>query len=139
MKAQDRSAIKEIMASKNKAKAQESESPPTAAALEATALAAAAAAAAAISSADSGTSSVDGSALPYGGDLQAAMKAQDRGAIKQVMASRNASKERDRDIAPPFPNPRCPTAVWSICITKDSKRIGANSLTPGQSPFLKSL
>ena len=92
MKAQDRSAIKEIMASKNKAKAQESESPPTAAALEATALAAAAAAAA-ISSADSGTSSVDGSALPYGGDLQAAMKAQDRGAIKQVMAPRNASKE----------------------------------------------
>ena len=30
--------------------------------------------------------------LPYGGDMQAAMKAQDRDAIRQIMAARDASK-----------------------------------------------
>ena len=87
MKAQDRSAIKEIMASKNKAKALESESPPPAA-VEATAVAAAASPVA-----DLGSSSGDVPSLPYGGDLQVAMKAQDSSAIKQITASRNASKE----------------------------------------------
>ena len=31
--------------------------------------------------------------LPYGGDMQAAMKAQDRDAIRQIMAARDASKQ----------------------------------------------
>jgi hypothetical protein len=67
MKAQDRSAIKQIMTFNNKAKAQEIESPN--AVVEAAAVAPAA-------SADPSLSSDDRASLPYGGDLQAAMKAQ---------------------------------------------------------------
>ena len=31
--------------------------------------------------------------LPYGGDMQAAMQAQDRDAIRQIMAARDAGKQ----------------------------------------------
>ena len=93
MKAQDRGAIKQIMAFNNKAKAQENESPPTVAALEVAAVTTAAAA-----SADSSASPENASsALPYGGDLQAAMKAQDRSAIKQIMAFNNKAKAQEKE------------------------------------------
>jgi hypothetical protein len=61
MKAQDRGAIKRIMAFSKATKEQEAMVPPSA-----------------------GPCDADGP-LPFGGDLQAAMKAQDRGAIKQMM------------------------------------------------------
>ena len=56
-------------------------------------------------SAPSGAAATNGSELPYGGDVQAAAKAQDREAIRTIMAWRTAKERGEAPPAAPAPAP----------------------------------
>ena len=59
-------------------------------------------------SAPSSVGATNGQELPYGGDVQAAAKAQDREAIRTIMAWRTAKERGEAPPAAPAPAPPAP-------------------------------
>ena len=70
-------------------------------------------------SAPSSAAAANGSELPYGGDVQAAAKAQDREAIRTIMAWRTA---KERGEAPPAPAPAPAEALAAAAAAAPTRR-----------------
>ena len=79
-------------------------------------------------SAPNGAAATNGAELPYGGDVQAAAKAQDREAIRTIMAWRTA---KERGEAPPAAAP-APAPAEALHKPKHAHAISEHPSAPHQ-------